>query len=730
MSRSALISEFSAKKPLAAETIGRSLTHLTSIYASDALTHSTLKSLISSSAYKEFVKVLNGAPLTLALADVLAQAMKEWAIARGATHYAHLFFPLTNVSAEKHDSFLDFDREGTPIMAFTGKQLIKGEPDASSFPSGGLRATCEARGYTVVDLSSPVYLKDSINGKTLIIPTAFCSWSGEALDKKTPLLRSVQALSKEAVKLLRALGDDKTTSVYTTVGGEQEFFMIDRSLYLARPDLVLTGRTLIGAKPPKTQELEEHYFGNMPQRVQACLQEVEDRMWRLGVPVKTRHNEVAPSQFEIAPIFEAAPMAIDHNIISMDLLREVAQKHGLVCLLHEKPFAYVNGSGKHNNLSFATNLGENLLDPTDDPRSALRFIVVLTAIIRAFDLHADLVRAAIASPGNDHRLGANEAPPAIMSAFLGAQLEKLCIDIMEGNLDKPQSPESTHIELGVTVLPPLPRDPTDRNRTSPFAFTGNKFEFRAAGSSQSLDVSTWTINTIVAESFGWMAEQLSARFEAKKDQPQNKVVQDFVAEVLRQHFRVCFGGNGYSAEWVTEAAKRGLANIPNGPAALLAYEKPENQQLFAKFGVMSVAEVQSRSVIFAENFLKHLNIEVRTLADLVKTRILPAAVAHQQQLAASFSAAVAALPAHKDLFKAQEEALIKVAKQIAALHELVAHVPEAHGDNIHEELAQFHKEAFAFLNGVRAISDDLESTMDDKLWPLPKYSELLLLLGA
>lgn len=716
-----------------------------SVFASDVLTPAMLRTLIPECSYQEFLQcVSSGQVLPISLADQVASAMKEWAVQRGATHYTHFFLPLTSATAEKHDSFLKYAQfnplavaqQGLQvIMNFSGKELIRGEPDASSFPSGGLRSTAEARGYTTWDMSSAPFLRTGINGKTLMIPTAFCSWNGEALDKKTPLLRSQESLSRAGINLLRVLGDQTSQSVHTTVGAEQEFFLIDRDMYLARPDLIFTGRTLIGARPPKGQELEEHYFGKIPPRVLAFFNEVESELWRLGVPVKTRHNEVAPCQFELAPIFESSNVALDHNQLTMDVLREVATKHGFACLLHEKPFAYVNGSGKHNNWALSTETGDNLLEPGSTPRNNLRFMVFLAIIIRAIDLHADLLRASIATPGNDHRLGANEAPPGIISIFLGQELDGICRDIQSG--PSPTSPKArltrraSTIALGVGALPRLPRDTTDRNRTSPFAFTGNKFEFRAVGSSQSLDISTLTLNTITAESCQWFADEIEKRVQENPNEERNHIIQELVAETMRKHYRIVNNGNNYTEEWQKEAERRGLLNCRTGIEALKAYENADNMELFDQFGVFTPAEFQSRSTVYSENFLKQIQIEVRTQRDLVKTSVLPAAIRYQQQLASSIAAAASALPAEivDSLLKPQRDILIHVVNQVNALQALVDQMPtEADHDDdtpVQEALRQYFPKAFEAMEQVRTISDDLESRMDKSLWTLPRYSDML-----
>ncbi|MGK0433707.1 MAG: glutamine synthetase, partial [Planctomycetota bacterium] len=549
-------------------------------------------------AYKSLQSCMErGEQLGADLADLVANQMKQWALERGATHFTHWFQPMTGSTAEKHDSFVDIEN-GKPVMAFSGTALIKGEPDASSFPSGGLRATFEARGYTAWDPTSPAFIRETKSGATLCIPTAFCSWTGEALDEKTPLLRSSEALNRTALRLLKVLGDDRVEHVYPTLGCEQEYFLIDRDLHILRPDLVATGRTLFGAKPPKGQELEDHYFGSIPRRVLSYMQDVEQELWKLGVPVKTRHNEVAPSQFELAPIFERTSVASDHNMLTMEVLKQVAQRHGFSCTMHEKPYAGINGSGKHNNFSMATDTGENLLEPGKSPEENMRFIVMLAAVMRSVDEYADLLRASIAHAGNDHRLGANEAPPAILSIFLGDQLTEIIDGLISGT--KGASRQGGTMQLGVTSMPDLPRDATDRNRTSPFAFTGNKFEFRAVGSSQSPSKPMTVLNTIMADSMDFLANEIEARMSKGLETAVNEVI----VAVFKKHHRIIFNGNGYSDEWHQEAEKRGLANVPNAVDALAALGLPKNIDLFSRWNVLSPAETESRMNIQFEAYAK------------------------------------------------------------------------------------------------------------------------------
>ncbi|MFK7929057.1 MAG: glutamine synthetase III, partial [Myxococcota bacterium] len=576
-----------------------------------------------------------GSELDPALADQVAHAMKSWALERGATHFTHWFLPMTGATAEKHDSFLDLDGSDL-IMRFSGKQLVKGEPDASSFPSGGLRATFEARGYTAWDPTSPAFIRETVAGATLYIPTAFCSWTGEALDKKTPLLRSGEALAKQCMRMIRLLGDEETGFVYPTVGAEQEYFLIDRELFNLRPDLLTSGRTLFGARPPKGQELEDHYFGTISPRVLEYMHEVEEELWKLGVPVKTRHNEVAPSQFELAPVFERTPLAIDHNMLTMEVLRQVARRHGFQCLLHEKPFAGINGSGKHNNWSISTDKGDNLLEPGQTPGENMRFIVFLTAVIQAVDQHADLLRASIAHAGNDHRLGANEAPPAILSIYLGEELSSVVDSLIAGEKHS-GSGGGESMRLGVSALPPLPRDSTDRNRTSPFAFTGNKFEFRAVGSSQSIARPNIFINTIVADALAQLADAIEDRTSNGTELPD--AVQQVVQASLTKHHRVIFNGNGYSDAWQQDAKTRGLPNLRTAVDAIGCYGSPEHVELFERHGVLSHKEVESRVNVMFEAYSKALAIEAQSSLDLASTALLPAALKHQERMANSIHAA-------------------------------------------------------------------------------------------
>jgi len=667
-----------------------------------------------------------GTELDPTLADQVAQAMKAWALDRGATHFTHWFQPMTGLTAEKHDSFLDLE-DGRVLLEFSGKQLIKGEPDASSFPSGGLRATFEARGYTAWDPTSPAFIRDTDAGATLCIPTAFCSWTGEALDKKTPLLRSGEALDKQALRMLRLLGDDSVGHVYPTVGAEQEYFLVDLALYRLRPDLIATGRTLFGARPPKGQELEDHYFGSISPRVLAYMQDVERELWKLGVPVKTRHNEVAPSQFEIAPVFERTTVSTDHNMLTMEVLRQVARRHGFECLLHEKPFAGINGSGKHNNWSLATDRGDNLLDPGQTPGENMRFIVFLTAVIQAVDTHAGLLRASIAHAGNDHRLGANEAPPAILSIYLGDELTGVVEALIAGSTHSGGAGGQS-MRLGVTALPPLPRDATDRNRTSPFAFTGNKFEFRAVGSSQSIARPNVFTNTIVADALAQLADAIEAKTGAGTSLPQ--AVQQVVRDSLTKHHRVVFNGNGYADAWQAEAEKRGLPNLRTAVDAIGCYGSPESIALFERHAVLSRKEVESRVHVMFEAYSKALTIETQSCLGLASTSLLPAALRYQERVGKSIAAAVAAGAEQVE----PQRALLKritdlIGRALSAVDELQAAAEEVdRGVGSAEEHAFLCRDRLVpAMGAVREACDALEAVVDDELWPLPKYRELLFL---
>ncbi|MFA4943620.1 MAG: glutamine synthetase III [Lentisphaeria bacterium] len=661
-----------------------------------------------------------GVKLDLSVADAVAVAMRDWAIDKGATHYAHVFYPLTGLTAEKHDSFLEPDGRDGVIAEFSGKQLIQGEPDASSFPSGGLRATFEARGYTAWDVTSPAYILENPNGTTLCIPTAFCSYTGEALDKKVPLLRSIQALNIQAQRLLKILGNGNPGLVKATAGPEQEYFLIDRNFYFARPDLLNAGRTLFGAKPPKGQELEDQYFGAIPERVLACMLEGERELYKLGVPVKTRHNEVAPAQYEIAPVFETANLATDHQYLVMTVLTRVAQKYGMACLLHEKPFAGVNGSGKHLNWSMSCTLG-NLLNPGETPHENMQFLIVCAAVIRAVDKYAVMLRASVAHAGNDHRLGANEAPPAIISIFLGDLLNDVFMQIAQGGA-KSSKAKGT-LNVGVDTLPTFPKDPGDRNRTSPFAFTGNRFEFRAVGASQSIAGPQMILNTIVAESLDYVAseiEKLTGGDPAKL----NHSVQKVIAAIIQEHGRVIFNGDNYSAAWHQEAARRGLPNLKTTVDAWEAMAKNEaHAAVFEKYNVLSRREFESRCEIYLERYVKDIAIEARLMAEMARTMIFPAALDYQQKLA---STALALKELGKKPCTTILDQVCDLAAQlqaaIAKLDTAMAH--EGDGNTLkHAKYMRDH--VVPAMCELRTAADALEGVVADEIWPLPTYQEML-----
>ncbi|QDU84512.1 3-hydroxylaminophenol mutase [Planctomycetes bacterium Pla163] len=659
----------------------------------------------------------SGVEMSPQIADAVANAMKDWALEHGATHYTHWFQPMTGATAEKHDAFLSPTLEGGAIQEFSGNDLIIGEPDASSFPSGGVRNTFEARGYTGWDPGSPAFIRETDFGATLTIPTVFVSWTGEALDTKTPLLRSCEAIDKAARTLLGALGEDQIKRVSATVGPEQEYFLVDRRLFHLRPDLLACGRTLLGSRPPKGQELEDHYFGKTPQRVLNFQMDLEQELWQLGVPVKTRHNEVAPHQFESAPVFEAAAVATDHNMLTMEILQEVAVRHGFACLLHEKPFAGVNGSGKHVNWSIATDDGQNLLEPGETPHDNLRFMAFLTAIVRAVDEYQDLLRVTIASAGNDHRLGANEAPPAIISVFLGKELQDVVDNLVSGKAHEPA--EDNRMALGVGTLPRLPRHNSDRNRTSPFAFTGAKFEFRAVGSNQSAAFPATVINTIVADSV--------TRLAAEIEKEGNAI--DVLRRVLSDHGRILFSGDNYSDEWKQEAERRGLLNLAHTPAALVRFTDEKNLALFERHGVLSRRETESRAQVLTSAYIERFLVEALSLRNLAATSVMPAGVEFQRRLAESITAVAAALPAadlapQKELLGRVAELVGELRVSVTALESARDSIESAHGDAARAALA-VRENLLPVMERVRLACDCLEEVVDDELWPLPKYRELL-----
>jgi glutamine synthetase len=652
-----------------------------------------------------------GEILDTSLADAVAQAMKDWALERGATHYTHWFQPLTGSTAEKHDSFYAPTGEGTALAEFSGKELIQGEPDASSFPTGGIRATFEARGYTAWDPTSPAFILENPNGAVLCIPTAFASWTGEALDHKVPLLRSMDALSKSAIRALRLFGDDAAQRVFTTVGPEQEYFLIDEQYYFERPDLITTGRTLFGAKPPKGHELDDHYFGSIPERILACMLETEQELARLGIPVKTRHNEVAPNQYEIAPVFENSNVGSDHQQLTMQVMQNVARRYGLVCLLHEKPFAGVNGSGKHNNWSMGTDTGKNVLEPGDTPHDNLEFLFFCAAVIRAVNKYQGLLRASIASPGQDHRLGANEAPPAIISIFLGAELENVF-----GAIERGEAGESTpgsFLGLGTPVLPPLPMHGGDRNRTSPFAFTGNKFEFRALGSSMSLSFPNTVLNTIVAEAIDELADELEQALGGGTEL--EAALRPILKRTYAANKQIVFGGDNYSEEWHAEAERRGLLNLRSTPDALPYLVRDETLGLFSGYAVLSERELESRYEVFLEQYVTKLNIEAETAASIARTMLLPAAARYHAELLAAQLTGVAG------------ETSELIEQFVSAIQELeTANLAESQPhDDLLEHAKYMHDQVVPAMDAVRTAADRLEKVVADDLWPLPKYSEIL-----
>ncbi len=689
---------------------------LTEIYGENAFSLRVMRNYLSDTSFESLSKTIRmGSALDASIADEVADAMKTWALEKGATHFTHWFQPLTGATAEKHDSFVVPDGEGGALLKFSGKELTQGEPDASSFPSGGLRATFEARGYTAWDPTSPAFIKEGPNGATLAIPTAFCGYHGEALDKKAPLLRSMQALDTQICRLGEFFGiasDDKRSQA--TLGAEQEYFLIDRDFYEERLDLIQTGRTLFGRKPAKHQQLDDHYFGAIKSRVIAFMTDLDRELWRLGVPARTRHNEVCPAQFEIAPMFESLNLAVDHNMIMMETLRNVAEVHGFVCLLHEKPYAGVNGSGKHNNWAIAGPDGKNWLTPGDNPHENAKFMTMIVALMKAVDTHADLLRSAVATAGNDHRLGANEAPPAIISIFLGEQL----FDVMEQLEKGPASSSKSggELKLGVTSLPTLPRDATDRNRTSPFAFTGNKFEFRAVGSEQSCAGPNVVLNTIVAEALDEICTQLDSDVAAGKDF--NEALQDILSATVKKHKRILFNGDNYTDEWVVEAEKRGLPNLKKTPEALKSLLTEKAIGVFGKYNVLSEAELKSRYEVYSEAYEEQVAIEARCAITMAKTSIAPVALEYQSELAETIKAVEAAgvsdVDATRDLLK---DVCAETGKLLGGIKALEA--AEAAGEPLTTLTA---------MASLREAADALEGLVPDSIWPLPSYTEMLFTL--
>ncbi len=693
------------------------------LFGKNVFNETVMRERLPKSVFKKLKKTIeDGAELDPSIADVVAHAMKDWAIERGATHYTHWFQPLTGITAEKHDSFISSPTsEGKVIMEFSGKELVKGEPDASSFPSGGLRATFEARGYTAWDCTSPAFLREDAIGVTLCIPTAFCSYTGEALDKKTPLLRSMEAVDEQALRILRLFGNTTSKRVTPSVGPEQEYFLVDHEKYLQRKDLIYAGRTLFGAMPPKGQEMEDHYFGSIRERIAAYMKEVNEELWKLGVPAKTQHNEVAPAQHELAPIYEQANVAVDHNHIVMETLKKVAGRHGLNCLLHEKPFAGVNGSGKHNNWSLTSDDGINLLNPGETPHENIQFLLVLSCILKAVDKHADLLRQSAADVGNDHRLGANEAPPAIISVFIGEQLEDV-VDQLCSTGEATHSKSGGTLKTGVKTLPDLFKDATDRNRTSPFAFTGNKFEFRMVGSSDSISSPNVVLNTITAEAFKEAADVL------EKAEDFDTAVHDMIKEQLAAHRRVIFNGNGYSDAWVEEAERRGLPNIKAMVDAIPALTKEKSISMFESFKVFTKAELESRVEIEYETYSKAINIEARTMIDMTGKQLIPAVVKYTTALADSLGKVKSACPAADT--SVQEELLTEVSAYLSdmkvALSSLIDITDKcaAIGEN-KEQAAAYHSEVVPAMAALREPADKLEMIVDKEIWPLPSYGDLI-----
>ena len=690
------------------------MSNVPELFGSLVFSDSVMKRSLPKETYRSFRALVDaGKPLTPEVANVVAHEMKEWAIGKGATHYTHWFQPMTGITAEKHDSFINPTGDGTVIMSFSGKELIKGEPDASSFPNGGLRSTFEARGYTAWDPTCDAFIKDG----TLCIPTAFCSYSGQILDKKTPLLRSTKVLSDQAVRLLKVFGKN-TAKVVTTVGPEQEYFLIDKELFLKRKDLIFSGRTLFGAKPPKGQELEDHYFGSIRPRVLAFMADLDEQLWKLGILAKTRHNEVAPAQHELAPIYTVVNVAADHNQLTMEFMRKIADKHGLTCLLHEKPFAGVNGSGKHNNWSISTAEGENLLDPGKNPQDNLQFLTILTAVIAAVDDHQDLLRLSVASAGNDHRLGANEAPPAIISMYLGDELTAILESIETGK--HYEHIKATAMKLGVDVIPEFMRDTTDRNRTSPFAFTGNKFEFRMLGSTTNISCPNTMINTAVAEKFDEFATRLEKSTDLGKD------VRALIKEVYAKHKRIVFNGNGYSEEWTAEAERRGLLNLKNTPDALVRYTDEKNVRLLEKYGVYTPVEVAARQEILLDNYSKIINIEAQTMIEMANKEIIPACAKFAKDLACGIATKAAlgiSALAETDIAKKVSEltdrayAATKVLEDVVVEAKLIEDVAEA--------AHNYHDKVVVAMQELRAACDAAETIVSKEYWPFPTYSDLL-----
>lgn len=694
------------------------------IFGMNVFNDAVMRERLPKSTYKALLKTIDkGLPLDPSIADTVANAMKEWAVEKGATHFTHWFHPMTGVTAEKHEAFISAQDGGQAIMEFSGKELIKGEPDASSFPSGGLRSTFEARGYTAWDCTSPAFLKEDTGGIILCIPTAFCSYTGEALDKKTPLLRSMEALSKQALRILRVFGNTTATRVVSTVGPEQEYFLIDKKFYDKRQDLIMAGRTLFGAMSPKGQEMEDHYFGSIKERIARYMKEVNTELWKLGVTARTQHNEVSPAQYELAPVFNTTNIATDHNQLVMDTLKKVANRHGLVCLLHEKPFAGVNGSGKHNNWSISSNDGNNLLEPGNTPHENAQFLTFMCAVIKAVDEYSELLRLSCANPGNDHRLGANEAPPAIISVFLGDQLGDIFEQLQNGG---PKSSKTWgDMTIGVGTLPTLPKDSTDRNRTSPFAFTGNKFEFRMVPSSLSVAGPNTVLNTIVAESLSQIADKLEKAHDFNKD------LQKILKEIAIKHGRIIFNGNNYSQDWVTEAKTRGLPNISSTVEAIPHLISEKSVAVFGKHAVLSKGELHSRYEILLEIYNKQINIEALTMIDIGKRQVFPAVVKYAQKLADSINSMKSAVPgvdtsALEDLLKDISISLSSIKTEIAGLEKATAQAKDI--PDVYEQGVYYRDVVFRAMGELRIAADRAETLVDAEIWPLPTYAEMLFVI--
>lgn len=702
------------------------LVNVAEIFGKNVFNETVMRERLPKSVFKKLKKTIeDGTELDPSIADVVAHAMKDWAIERGATHYTHWFQPLTGVTAEKHDSFISApDSEGKVIMEFSGKELVKGEPDASSFPSGGLRATFEARGYTAWDCTSPAFIREDALGVTLCIPTAFCSYTGEALDQKTPLLRSMQAIDEQSLRILRLFGNTTAKRVVPSVGPEQEYFLVDRAKYLQRKDLIYTGRTLFGAMPPKGQEMDDHYFGAIPERIGSFMKELNEELWKLGVTAKTQHNEVAPAQHELAPIYDQANLAVDNNQIVMETMKKVAERHHMTCLLHEKPFAGVNGSGKHNNWSLTSDDGINLLNPGDTPHENIQFLLVLACIMKAVDIHADLLREAASDVGNDHRLGANEAPPAIISIFVGDQLEDV-IDQLCSTGEATHSKKGGKLMTGVATLPDLDKDATDRNRTSPFAFTGNRFEFRMVASSCNVAEPNTVLNAMMAEAFSDAADAIEAKLREGKHT--DVAIREVTAEFIRENKDIYFNGNGYTDEWVAEAERRGLPNVKTWVDSIKSVTEPTTVEMYEKFHILTKRELEARAEVFYETYSKTLNIEAGTMIDMVTKKIIPAVIKYENNLAASVNTIKSAYAAAN--ISTQEGMLHEIAELLGETYKALKKLSDVHAKAVAmegKEQAFYYKDVVKeAMDELRAPVDKLEVLVERKVWPMPTYGDLL-----